>query len=79
MPLNIESLWPIEHLRVAIGRTEQQHDALPFANGAAPNLQILRRRAAHHLDWGVITQQLVDGTSDKARVRSQHVQLLWMT
>jgi len=74
MPFDIESIRMVEHFRIAIGRTEQQDDALPFANGPAPDLHILRGRTAHYLDWCVITQQLVDGASDETGVRAQDVQ-----
>ena len=79
MPFDVESIRMVEHLRIAIGRTEQQHNTLPLANGSATDLHILRGRTAHHLDWCVITQQLVDGASDETGVRAQDVQLLGIT
>jgi len=46
MPFDVESIRMVEHLRIAISRTEQQHNTLPFANGPATDLHILRGRTA---------------------------------
>ena len=56
----VQALRIVEHLGVAVGRPQQEHDQVSRRDDRPPDLEVFQRHPLHHLHGTVVAEQLLD-------------------